>query len=365
MRCSRSFPSRGAPGLLVESAELRRRNGVARLLLEDLSRRGRLRAPVSARVRLRSAARCLQPDDLQRRRSQAPPAAESSFTTSANPRVLAQTCELLERPEVRLVLGEQIAQRRPPRAPHRRAALGQPLAPRGAPRASPRGRPRACPRAERRHELALTARRPAERLDGPQDVEVLRVHSQRLARRPPRRPPRPRACRAASAPASPRAPRASPAGTPSPSRSARSSASHASRQPPFDRARAARAPRAPTRPTDPRPAPPRRRAAPARVLHLLLEHAGELEPRARFVAHAAARPRAARRASRGPRAAELAVNALQRLERLVEQSVVLEQRLERLAARIVVRLPLEREPERREPLRLLAELLDLELARRW
>ena len=98
-----------------------------------------------------------------------------------------------------------------------------------------------------------------------------------------------------------------------------------------------------------------------RVLHLHFEHAREVEPRARAIAHghrAVHLPAVERREILAP--PELPVHPLERVERLVEERVFRKELLDRFAARPVPRITLERLPESREAARTIGELVNLQ-----
>ena len=98
-----------------------------------------------------------------------------------------------------------------------------------------------------------------------------------------------------------------------------------------------------------------------RVVRFVLANAREVEPCARATARAVGAIDAALvEAGELFAAVRRAIDAFERVERVVEERAVGEQLLDRLAGRLVLRHALERDPKRGQALRLVAERVDLE-----
>ena len=342
--------------LVAPGARRRARGAPSRRLRRPARSRGSPRRATSrARCRFRRsrstrAASCF-------RATASPPSCTSSArvssrrtTSASSPAAARSVGELLESPDVALVLGDEVSQHRlcelgvAHGALGERLGLAQQLALGGDVALEPR------PRAQRVNELPLAARGPADVLEGTEHFEVLGIDREGLAER---------VLGAAAVVELVLAP----AGETHPELDARRRGQIGDRLeggaegvgctgPSAVRVREAvelgecvlvgrilgdcgldRSLRAPA------------------VAHALLEHPRELEPRPRAVAHGL-RPRDASLVE--PREllvrAQRAKHELQRVERVVEERVVVEQLLERLPARHVLGHALERLTQRREPL---------------
>ncbi len=167
-------------GLLVERTELRRRELVVGLLLEDLLvKRDRMLRVLE--LVLQDVGRALlQLDDLQTVRGELRASQEQLHHLGGIPRGLSKACQLVERPRIDLVLDEDVAQDSLRERAVTDRLLGETL---GLAQQLPlrlelRLELRA--RSERRDEVRLAARGPLERLERLEDREVLGAQLQRL-----------------------------------------------------------------------------------------------------------------------------------------------------------------------------------------
>ena len=273
----------------------------------------------------------------------------------------AELRQLLERPGVRLVLGDEIAQRRfgelaiadrdLPRAPSRRARARASWS-----RSSRAARACAeCARALARDPALDAGPRARARRRGSPD------RSPAPWRRRPRRASCRRACLAATLRAARRDPSASPRADPARPPARTESVSAASPQASLIVARRSSSASESSSEASSDDRRFDRALGAGAVAHHLFEDARQIEPRADAIARRL-RPRDAAlvelRELLGP--AERAVHELERFERVLEERAVVEEPFEDLPARGVIRHALERLAQRRESLRALSELADLQ-----